>query len=215
MTDRTRTRYWNERVKSDGTWRRDPNTGEPMRPPGEDLAAMRSGLGRPAGSVPALWPFYTCPIDDHAAMRGEVSVEQAAEHAALALFGLHQQAQRDPMHRPGVNLGQALKVLRDKEAEKASRGSRDSEKRARSSMALDVRFNAAATATSVSALLYRLRGLISQLRDISQPVDYDRLMDDIREWHYPDSRLRVRSRWGLGYYVWKSPSASTGSHFPG
>ncbi|TDD49004.1 type I-E CRISPR-associated protein Cse2/CasB [Saccharopolyspora elongata] len=190
MTNTTPKRYWSQRVNPDGTWRSDPRTKLPLQPPGEDLAAMRSGLGRPAGSVPALWPFYTCPVDEQAALRGDVSVEQAAEHAALALFGLHQQAQSIPMHRPKINLGKALKVLRGKE-EKVS------------PVALDARVAAAATATSVPALLYRLRGLIEQLRTVRQPVDYDQLMNDIRDWHYSDARLRARSRWGLGYYAWK------------
>ncbi|MCI2422153.1 type I-E CRISPR-associated protein Cse2/CasB [Saccharopolyspora sp. K220] len=187
-------RYWNRRVSAKGTWRRDPLTDQPLIPPGEDLAAMRAGLGRPAGSVPALWPFYTCPVDDQAALRGEVSAEQAAEHATLALFGLHQQAQSDPMHRRDTTFGQALNALRDDGKFSAT--------------ALDVKVAAAATATSVVAMLHRLRGLIEQLRAVHQPVDYDRLMADIHDWHYPDARRRVRSRWGLGYYVWKPQHVS-------
>ncbi|WP_322770232.1 type I-E CRISPR-associated protein Cse2/CasB [Frankia sp. Cr1] len=189
-------RYWNRFVDADGAWKRDPRTAVEQRPPGEDLAALRSGLGQPAGSVPAMWPFYTCVVDEKAAQRDEGSDEETAEHAALALFGLHQQSQQEPMHRPKVGFGQALRALRlsDRFSENA----------------VDARVQAAATATSVPALLYRLRGLITQLRTIHQPLDYDLLMEDIKYWHYVESRQRVRRAWGLRYYVW-GQAASDGS----
>ncbi|NYI03451.1 CRISPR system Cascade subunit CasB [Allostreptomyces psammosilenae] len=194
MSDTTARRYWNRHVRKDGTWRIDPSTGQEMRPPGEDLAAMRSGLGRPAVAVPALWPFYTCEVDDRAAQRGEVSQEQDAEHAALALYGLHQQAHKRPMHAPGTSVGRALRTLRHHE-----RFSQD---------AVDRRVQAAVNSTSVSTLLYRLRGLVSQLHTIKQPLDYDLLMADILDWHRPDTRQRARRRWGLNYYAWQRPATA-------
>ncbi|MFA1549908.1 type I-E CRISPR-associated protein Cse2/CasB [Actinomadura chokoriensis] len=175
-------RYWNKYVGHDGTWR------DKHRPPGEDLAVMRTGLGRDAGMVPALCRYYTCEIDDWAARRGEVSIEQAAEHAALALFGLHQQSKTRPMHRPGVPLGKALRKLR--------------EDGKFSQQAVDARVDAAATATNVTALLMRLRSLIDQLRTINQPLDYDQLMKLIHDWHFTDGRQRARRKWAVDYQVW-------------
>lgn len=194
MPDPTRRRYWNRFVDQDGAWRTDPRSGSPIRPPGEDLAALRSGLGQPALSVSQVWPFYTCPVDDRLARLGRVSDEQSAEHAALALFGLHQQAQQIPMHRPGVGLGTALRSLRysGKFSEEA----------------VDSRVTTAVNATSVPALLMRLRVLITQLRAIQQPVDYDLLMADIQRWHRPESRQRVRRGWGLGYHAWAPPKTT-------
>jgi CRISPR type I-E-associated protein CasB/Cse2 len=182
-------RYWN-RVAPDGTWlAKDPRTGRPLGPPpGEDLAALRAGLGRAAGEVPKMWRFYTCPIDDRLAQRGQVSIEQQAEHAALALYGLHQQSKRTSMHHPKVPLGKALYRLRVSERF--------------SPQAVDARVNAAATATSPSALLIRLRGLIDQLRVIDQPLDYDGLMRLIQDWHFEDSRRSARRRWAVEYQVW-------------
>ncbi|TDD77888.1 type I-E CRISPR-associated protein Cse2/CasB [Actinomadura darangshiensis] len=175
-------RYWNKYVGPDGAWR------DKRRPPGEDLAVMRTGLGRDAGTVPALCRYYTCEIDDWAARRGEVSIEQAAEHAALALFGLHQQSKTRPMHRPGVPLGKALRKLR--------------EDGKFSQQAVDARVDAAATATNVTALLMRLRSLIDQLRTINQPLDYDQLMKLIHDWHSTDGRQRARRKWAVDYQVW-------------
>lgn len=183
-------RYWNRFVKRDtGEWR------DPKRlPPGEELAALRAGLGREALTVPKMWPFYTSPVDDQLARIGEVSAQQRAEHAALALYGLHQQSQKNSMHRRDIGLGTALLTLR--RHEKAS------------SDAVDRRVAALATATSMPALLMRLRGLVGQLRDIRQPLDYDRLLADLMAWPWPDGRQRVRRTWAQGYQLWEQPAAT-------
>lgn len=176
-------RYWAARIRANGTWRTDPGNGQPMTAPGEDLAALRRGLGHDALTVPAMWPFYITPTD------GRLTRELEAEHAALALFGLHQQSQDRPMHKRGQNLGMAMLALR--------RSDRFSPE------AVDRRLAAAANATSVPALVHRLRGLITQLRGIAQPLDYDQLLHDIQDWHHPESRRRVRRVWGLHYDAWR------------
>ncbi|MER6911338.1 type I-E CRISPR-associated protein Cse2/CasB [Streptomyces sp. NPDC000594] len=162
-------------------WHRYPVRDNP--PPGEDLAALRAGLGRAAGTVPSLWQHYTSPSD------GEVTSELEAEHGALSLYGLHQQGQSRPMHRTGTGVGAALRALRG-----SGKFSHD---------ALDRRVAAAVNATTVPVLLYRLRGLIPQLRAQSIPLDYDQLTRDLRSWSYPESRQRVRRSWGLAYYTWE------------
>ncbi|WP_258037229.1 type I-E CRISPR-associated protein Cse2/CasB [Streptomyces sp. SM14] len=174
--------YWEQRVRADGTWRIDKTNGAKLVPPGQDLAAMRSGLGQTAGTVPALWPYYVTPTD------GRRTAQLDAEHAALSLFGLHQQSRQTPMHRPGTHLGDALRALRHHDSI--------------SEDALDRRVAALVNATSVPTLLYRLRGLITQLRGIGQPLDYSRLMQDINDWRHPQARQRVRRAWGLAYHAW-------------
>ncbi|WP_229925937.1 type I-E CRISPR-associated protein Cse2/CasB [Streptomyces longispororuber] len=184
---RSRVPYWRRYLRADGTWV--PSMAD-AGPPGEELADLRSGLGQPVGSVMALWPYYATETD------GALTPELEAEHGAVTLYGLHQQGQRRPMHRRHVGLGQALRRLRDSEKflEKA----------------LDRRVEAAATTTSVPALLYRLRGLVTQLRGQSVPLDYDLLMRDLLMWMEPEPRKWVRSRWGLGYYA-RGGQGGTGS----
>ncbi|MFJ7263919.1 type I-E CRISPR-associated protein Cse2/CasB [Streptomyces globosus] len=193
--ERSKQRIWHHYIGADGTWKRKDGTAAQRRPPGEDLAVLRKGLSRPAGTVLEMFPFYTCEVDDFAARRGEVSAAQEAEHIALALYGLHQQSQEQPMHRDGIGLGRAMRALRLHE-----RTSED---------AVDARFQQAFSATSTAALQLRLRGLVTQLRDIRQPLDYSRLAADILLWNRPDSRNRVRRRWGLDYHArpQKTPSA--------
>ncbi|MEU1291996.1 type I-E CRISPR-associated protein Cse2/CasB [Streptomyces sp. NPDC005840] len=183
-------RIWHRYIAADGTWRRKDGGVATQRPPGEDLAVLRQGLSRPAGTVLEMFRFYTCPVDDFAARRGEVSAEQEAEHIALALYGLHQQSQDRPMHRDGVGLGRAMLALRRHDHT--------------SDEAVDSRFQQAFSATSTSALQLRLRGLVTQLKDIKQPLDYNRLISDIHHWHRPEPRSRVRRRWGLDYNDWTS-----------
>lgn len=96
------------------------------------------------------------------------------------------------MHHPGTTLGKALRALR--RSEKFSE------------QAVDSRVGAAVAATSVPILLHRLRGLVTQLRTVHQPVDYDRLLLDIERWSRIESRQGVRRRWGLDYHVWGAPS---------
>ncbi|MCB5911516.1 type I-E CRISPR-associated protein Cse2/CasB [Streptomyces pinistramenti] len=181
-------RYWNRYVNSQGDWRTDPATGAPMRPPGEDLAGLRAGLGNAAFTVPGLWPFYTTETD------GQVTYELVAEHAALSLYGLHQQSQSLPMHKQGAGAGRALRALHERYGEEA----------------VDRRVAAAVHTTSVSALVHRLRGLVTQLRSVQQPLDYDRLLRDIRRWHFPDDRSRVRREWGLAYHSWGAQPGAAG-----
>ncbi|MDG4534907.1 type I-E CRISPR-associated protein Cse2/CasB [Streptomyces sp. AV19] len=178
-TEDTR-RYWTRRIRDDGTWRTQGGVAVPA--PGEDLAALRAGLGRSAGTVPKLWPFYTSETD------GRVTPELEAEHAALALYGLHQQGRPSPMHRRRVSPGTALRALRE--------SNRFSEE------AVNRRVAATVSSTSVPAFVYRLRGLIAQLRLINQPLDYDELLNNIKDWHHTDARRRVRRDWGLAYYAW-------------
>lgn len=181
MTDNAQTPsrrpyYWQHHTDGRGHWRR----GEP--PPGGELAALRRGMGKEPGAVPEMWSFYTT-LD----AAGRLTDALRAEHLTLALFAVHQQSKSHPMHRGGVGFGAAVRELR-----RSGKFSED---------AVDRRFAAAATATSAGELAMHLRGLVSQLRVISQPLDYTRLLADLRDWHEPEGVPAVRRRWGSQYFV--------------
>jgi len=193
MTPAHNRRYWNRLISAEGAWKWDPVLKQD-RPAPQDLAIFRSALGREAGAVPKLWPYYTSPVSDDDALRDRLPDELVAEHAALALFGLHQQSKTRPMHRAGIRLGAAWLALR--RTEKFS------------TEALDKKLAVAAASTSVAVLRTRLRGLIDQLRTADQPLDYDELMRDLRDWARPSRRDVVRQRWALGYRIWVSEPAN-------
>ncbi|MEV0810312.1 type I-E CRISPR-associated protein Cse2/CasB [Micromonospora sp. NPDC050200] len=177
---------------SEGTVRQDPRLHFWERdyskklPEGRDLAALRGGLGREAGAVPAMWPHYTRLRSD-----GWVSPDLRAEHAALALFAVHQQSQSRLMHQPNVGLGLAMAKLRASERFTVD--------------AVNRRFGAAATATSFTEVVAHLRGLVSQLRTLSpaQPLDYTLLFQDLRDWQDQDRVHAVRRRWGGQYFTFR------------
>jgi CRISPR system Cascade subunit CasB len=181
--DKRRPHYWERYVDSEGRWRRDPA-------PGGELAALRRGLGRQPGDVPAMWPFYTKLTTD-----GNISWSLAAEHVALTLFAVHQQSRATPAHSPGVGLGAAMAALRDhpKTSEEA----------------VERRFGAAATATSFSEVAAHLRGLVTQLNVLHSGLDYTKLYHDLVRWQQPDGAAKVRRAWGGQYFGQPSTAEST------
>ncbi len=184
--------YWQRGTDGEGRWT--SHAGQPYRPPGEELAALRRGARREAGSVPEMWPFYVSVVkEDHLTGRDrgwQPPVTLQAEHHALTLFGFHQQSQSSPVHAKDIGVGTAILALRQ--------SGRFSEE------AVDRRFAQAATATSLTELAQHLRGLISQLRARGnpQPLDYSQLVEDLRDWCWPQTQHRVRRRWGGQYHRW-------------
>lgn len=182
--------YWDQFVdNSSGKW-----SAKGGLPPGEALAALRAGLGRPALTVPKMWQYYTTNGGEHAEIFGTSAPAQDAEHAALALFGLHQQSQRTLMHERGIGMGTALLRLRQAGV--------------RSADAVDRSVGALVTSTSVAAVCARLRGLVPQLRSIGQPLDYTMLMRDLERWKWPDGRQRTIRSWAQGYQRWEGTPAA-------
>lgn len=157
------------------------------RPDGADLAALRRGVGREPGSVPEMWRYYTTLTAD-----GQLTAALVAEHLALTLFAVHQQSRTQPMHRDGIGLGSALLALK-----RSGRFSDD---------AVDRRFAAAATATSLPELAVHLRGLVGQLRGVDQPLDYTRLTGELRGWQSPERVGTIRRRWGAAYFAPPRPA---------
>jgi CRISPR system Cascade subunit CasB len=114
-----------------------------------------------------------------------------AEHHALVLFAVHQQSQRRLVHQARAPLGRAIRQLHAKfEA-----------------AAVDRRFFAAATASTLEEVTYHLRQLLRQTHALSHPalVDYTRLYRDLAGWYDPQRRRRAQRRWGLAYY--RSPES--------
>jgi CRISPR system Cascade subunit CasB len=67
-------------------------------PRGEDLAALRRGVGKEPGSVPEMWRFYST----FRAEGGSSDPKLWAEHHALTLFSIHQQSVAQLVHETGV-----------------------------------------------------------------------------------------------------------------
>lgn len=152
-----------------------------------DLARLRRGLGKSAGSVPELWELTIAAVPrDLTWDRDEPSRAEHAAHAALTLYALHQQSMSVPAHVPGVGFGQAVGHL--------GGGSGPSQ------AAVARRFMAAATAESADELLTHVRGLVSQLRTAKRGMDYAQFADDVMAILTPGRGPSVRLAWGRAFY---------------
>lgn len=170
---------------------------------GADLAVLRKGVGRRVGDVWEMARFYrSVPAD------GATTAGLRAEHAALALFAVHQQSQSASMHHAGTQLGAAARALHTGDPAAGGKRSQGEASGGRySEDAVSRRMNQIATATDTTELVAHLRGLVTLLRTIKQPLDYTQLRRDIERWHYPDARAGIRARWARHYFTWPTPDA--------
>ncbi|GAA2231392.1 type I-E CRISPR-associated protein Cse2/CasB [Streptomyces nogalater] len=151
---------------------------------GAELAAVRSGLGREAGTVPALWTFYRTRMGSELRTKGALTRDLSAEHAALALFGLHQQGRSKVMHAPGVSPGTACRLL-------LARNDGDR-------TALENRLGALLTSLDSDELAHQLRSLVPLLRQADIGLDYTLVRRALRDWDdpkRPQAPSRLRSGW--------------------
>ena len=157
------------------------------------LAKLREAIQSEPGTVPEIWEWTQCPVDDRAS--DEPTYEERAVHAAMCLYALHQQGRLEGMHRSGRGLGAAVRVLTGPEAAPDS--------------AVRRRFAKILTATSMPEALHHLRGLVTQFRSAQPPIalDYGMLADDLYTMQFPDGLDTVALRWSRQYYrVFESES---------
>jgi CRISPR system Cascade subunit CasB len=176
---------------------------------GAELAVLRKGIGRDVGDVWQMSRHYRSVTKG-----GGTSNRLAAEHAALSLFAVHQQSQTSPMHSAGTGLGTAARRLHTPaEKARATEASQQPAEGKFSEEAINRRMGQIATSSSVTELVAHLRGLVTMLRTIQQPLDYTRLRQQIERWHYPDARTGIRAQWGSQFFQWQSTGTS-GSQRP-
>lgn len=152
------------------------------------LANLRRGVGHIPGEIPQLWGEFLIDMPESLYGKGKPSKAEWAIYTALTLFALHQQGhdlKKEPMHCKEQRLGTAIAHLVTNE---------DDMKR------IVRRFNAAATANSVTALAYYLRGLVQLLRANGIPLDYVSLSGDLFRFQFSESVNAVRLTWGQDYY---------------
>jgi len=160
-----------------------------------DLARLRRALNGSAGSDPTVWSvvFEGWPVD-LSAMSDEPTRAEAAAHAAVCLYAIHQQGQRvDGLHQPNWSLGRSVGSL-------AMRLGSDSES------AVKRRLDAVLTADDLREILHHSRGLITQLRGEKIPLDYALFAKHLYWLQSPVDGDRARLRWARDYYF--RPNAS-------
>lgn len=160
-----------------------------------ELAALRSGTGREAGTVAAMWSFHRTRMASEWRDKGFLTSDLMAEHVALTLFARHQQAHSRRMHVPGSSPGCAAGRLAKMAA--ADGGS------ASSTAALERRFGVLLTSADATELAMHLRSLIPLLNRAGVGLDYDMVRSALRVWddpHRPDVSSRLRQSWDQDFH---------------
>lgn len=150
------------------------------------LAKLRRVAGREPGADPTVWELMNGAPPSLIGKDDSPSKSEHAIHHALTLFALHQQSKGERMHRRGNGIGRGVRRL--------ARSGRASEE------AVQRRFQALGTASSVTEVAHHARGLISQLRGAGIPLDYAALAVDLARWQDPKQINTVRLAWGRDYY---------------
>lgn len=149
------------------------------------LARLRRGAGRDAVAVPDLWglidlePVYADP-------RLRTDAAEMAVYTAMTLWSLHQQSRSSGMHRPGVELGVAVRRL-------MPAGEIDEPVRKR--------FVRAGTSATLPVLAIRLREIVLLLRGQDIALDYALLAEQLYRWQQPGGPDRVRRLWGRAFHA--------------
>ncbi|MFC6356063.1 type I-E CRISPR-associated protein Cse2/CasB [Luethyella okanaganae] len=150
------------------------------------LALLRRGVGKAPGDDVRLIEYTTAGLypDDLRLPDAPTDAERAV-YAALTLFAVHQQSQREGrMHRTGYSFGRSARLLAKHTSEEAVRR----------------RFTALATASGWDELTRHARGLVQQFRAHSVPLDYERFARDLLHLQQPRFAAAVRNSWGRDFY---------------
>lgn len=160
------------------------------------LARLRRAIGREPGADYSIERYVLVPEDliDFIPKDGPGDAEYAV-HDAVTLYALHQQSQRQQMHRSGDGLGTAVSVLVSKSS--GPEGVRR-------------RFAALGTAGTYQEVIYHLRNLITMLRAHEIPLDYGLLADDLLTLRKPYGASRVQAAWGREFFR-RRPTGESGT----
>lgn len=157
------------------------------------LARLRRGAGKHAGSVNDILEFT---LDSRLVGPGsgdEATAAEIAAHVSLTLYAVHQQSQRDRMHRSGRGLGAAVAKLKHDDTS-------DTDPILR-------RFQVMGSATGIYDLAYHARGMVQLLRTNQVPLDYARLAGQLLRWQRPGGPEDVRLVWGRDFYRPRKPES--------
>jgi len=153
-----------------------------------DLAKLRRGVSQELGADIELVALTISGLYDEDARLSDTPTEaEHAVYAAIVLYAVHQQSQRNAhMHQGGYSLGRSARLL----------GAKDGV----SLEAVRRRFNALGTAREWPEIVRHSRGLIQQFRAFAIPLDYGRFARDLLSLRHRESADRVRLAWGRDFY---------------
>jgi len=144
------------------------------------LAALRRGLGRPAGHAPTMFPYVVPFVPPKAS-----EWQEEAYYLIAALFGFY------PVSTRIGNMGSHFAQLRRQKND---------------GQAVERRF-IALLAAHPDDLNIHLRQAVGLLRSGEVPVNWSQLLRDTLSWNNPDWRADVHRRWATAF--WGGPQTAT------
>jgi CRISPR type I-E-associated protein CasB/Cse2 len=161
------------------------------------LVAARKAVAAEPGTVPEVWPLYTS-LDD---------ASIAAEHAAIGVWGTHQQGQTGFVHavrteeRPyPPNFGAACRKLFDEQfsGDPAVKSPLDT----LAEDTISKRLAVLSRTDEVSVAVSHITSLVRLMRSTGTHIafDYTDLFWALRNWNDPDKRTATLYRWSRSYF---------------
>lgn len=181
------------------------------------LARLRNSIGRNISQTVDIWPLFFSELPEQFLSRsGYLTKEEYSILTALQLYALHQQGNSESVDALDQLQGHSsTSEVIEKSVEPTESQARSKQKTGRTPNigdslktlrtdddmeAIDRRFNAMITSTSVEELVAHLRHLIKLLKArTNTKIHYARLSEDLF-WFQNGQRERIRLRWGQSYY---------------
>lgn len=164
------------------------------------LAQLRKALGAAGAADPRSWAIVLgdFPEELMGPRLGSLADPNRAEIAAmtaLTTYAVHQQSQRQPMHIPGVSLGEATRDVARQRARTDAPGGLDDP--------TVQRLHRVSMAHSQAMRAQALRALVTLMRTAPRPVplDYGRLAADLYWLQDPRHASRVHLSWARGLHT--------------
>lgn len=149
------------------------------------LAALRRGLGQPAGTVASMYRYVVPWLP-----AGSSGWQERPYYLVASLFAFH------PQVGGTGNMGRHFA---------------DARKKGEDATAIERRFTALLAAHPDDLDTY-LRQAVSFVRSRDVPVNWHQLFSDVRRWHYEDRR--VQKEWAQAFWGWREDEEPADSDKP-
>jgi CRISPR system Cascade subunit CasB len=158
------------------------------------LAKLRHCVGKEPESCPDVWDVLLDGLEEGLlSSNGVLTFAEEAIFTALTLYAVHQQGKSEQMDRGTDSFGAAIRKLIVPD------GSNEA--------SLKRRFDAIITAKDAPELAYYARGMVQMLRSEDIPLEYGKFAEDLYGFHFPETKNRIRLRWGEDFYRKKKANA--------
>ncbi|MCM3898055.1 type I-E CRISPR-associated protein Cse2/CasB [Gordonia sputi] len=161
------------------------------------LARLRRAIGKPPGSIPDVWDLTVGIVPGPTPHTDDATDSERAASTAVCLYALHQQGRSATVHKPGVSLGAAARLLASGDGDHGG--------------TVRQRLQAVSLAQTPEGIDYHLRAIISLFHGPPSAIalDYGRLAGDLVRLYGRVLADSVRLQWGRDFVLKPKSQASS------